>query len=249
MPVEKGNYILVDYVTKIKETGETFDTTMTEEAKKGLIFKENTIYEPMFIIVGEGWVMKKLDDSLVGIDVDAKTTIEIPPEDGFGLRDPSKIRIIPVNRFRRQDVKPYPGAQIEIDGKIAVVRTVGAGRVQVDFNAPLAGKTLIYDLVIKKIIDDKLEKIKALIHRRLPSVKLEKINLTVSEKETSIELPEEAFYLEGVQVAKRGIASDLQNFFAMERIIFTEVFTKPSQPPSEEPPKQAEDSAGTQPAP
>ena len=43
MAVEKGSYILIDYVTKIKETGETFDTTMIEEAKKGSIFKENTV--------------------------------------------------------------------------------------------------------------------------------------------------------------------------------------------------------------
>ncbi|MFH0896683.1 MAG: FKBP-type peptidyl-prolyl cis-trans isomerase [Candidatus Bathyarchaeota archaeon] len=249
MPVEKGNYILVDYVTKIKETGETFDTTIAEEAKKGEIFKENAIYEPMFIIVGEGWVMKKLDESLVGINVDEKTMIEIPPEDGFGLRDPAKIKIIPANRFKRQDIRPYPGAQIEIDGKIAVVRTVGAGRVQVDFNPPLAGKTLVYDMVMKKVIENKLEKIKALIHRRIPSVKLEKLNLTVTEKEVAIELPEEAFYLEGIQVAKRGIASDLQNLFFIERVIFTEAFTKPSPAPSEEQPKQAEDSAGTQPAP
>ncbi len=249
MPVEKGNYILVDYVTKIKETGETFDTTIEEEAKKGGLFKENIVYEPMFIIVGEGWVMKKLDNSLIGINIDEKATIEIPPEDGFGLRDPAKIKIIPVNRFRRQDIRPYPGAQIEIDGKVAVVRTVGAGRVQVDFNPPLAGKTLIYDLVVKKIIEEKIEKIKALIHRRIPLVKLEKLTITIGEQEAEIDLPEEAFYLEGIQVAKRGIASDLQSFFSIERVVFTEVYTKPSPLPSEEPQKQADDSADTQPAP
>lgn len=208
MAVKKGDFIVVDYVTKIKETGETFDTTIAEEAKKGGISKENTIYEPMFIVVGESWVLKKLDSSLEGLDVDVKTTIEIPPEDGFGQRDPAKIKIIPVNKFRKQDVRPYPGAQIEIDGKTAVVRSVGAGRVQVDFNAPLAGKTLVYDLTVKKIIEDKLEKIKAVIHRRIPSVSIDKFNLDVNEKEITVELPEEAVYLEGIQFAKRGIASD-----------------------------------------
>jgi peptidylprolyl isomerase len=203
------------------------------------------VYEPMFIVVGEGWVMKKLDDSLIGISVDEKATIEIPPEEGFGMRDPAKVKTIPLNKFRRQDVKPYSGAQIEIDGKIAVVRTVGAGRVQVDFNPPLAGKTLVYDLVVKKIIEDKLEKMKALIHRRIPSAKLEKLNLNIGEKEIMIELPEEALYLEGIQFAKRGIASDLQNFFPIEKVVFTEVFTKPSPQPSEGSPKQGNDSTGT----
>ena len=245
MPVENGDFIVVDYVTKIKETGETFDTTIAEEAKKGEIFKENTIYEPMFIVVGESWVLKKLDNSFVGINVDEETTIEIPPEDGFGLRDPGKIRIVPINRFRKRNVELYPGAQIEIDGKTAVVRSVGAGRVQVDFNSPLAGKTLIYDLKVKKIIKNKRGKIKALIHRRVLSVNIEKFNLKANEKKITIELPEEAMYLEGIQIAKRGIASDLQNFFSPERIIFTEVFAKPSPPPAEESTKQGDDSADT----
>jgi len=246
--VKKDDFILVDYVTKIKETGEVFDTTMAEEAKKGGVFKDNTVYEPMFIVVGKGWVLKKLDNSLIDIEVDDKKTVEIPPEDGFGLRDPAKIRVIPIGRFRRQDVKPYAGAQVEIDGKTAIVRSVGAGRVQVDFNPPLAGKTLVYDLVVKKIIEDRSEKIRALIHRRIPTMNVEKFNLNVTEKEITIEVPEEAFYLEGIQFAKRGVASDLQAFFSLERVVFTEVFTKPSPPPSEEPPKQGDEPVDKQPS-
>lgn len=245
MPVKKGDFIVADYISKIKETGETFDTTIAEEAKKGGISKENTVYEPMFIVVGEGWVLKKLDSSLIGLEVDAKTTIEISPEDAFGLRDPAKIKIISINKFKKQNIRPYPGAQIEIDGKTAIVRSVGAGRVQVDFNSPLAGKTLIYDLTVKKIIEDKLEKIKAIIHRRIPSVSIDKFNLSITEKEVAVELPEEAVYLEGIQFAKRGIASDLQNFFSPEKVVFNEVFTKPSSQPAEESPKQGGGSAGT----
>lgn len=249
MPVKKDDFILVDYVAKINETGAVFDTTIAEDAKKGGIFKDDTVYEHMFVVVGMGWVLKKLDNSLIGVEVDKKTTIEIPPEDGFGLRDPAKIRTMPVGKFRRQKITPYPGAQIEIDGKPAVIRSVGAGRVQVDFNSPLAGKTLVYDLTVKKIVEDNLEKIKALIHRRISNVNIEKFNLNVAEKEITIEIPEEALYLQGVQSAKRGIASDLQSFLSFEKVVFTEVFTKPSQSPSGEPPKQDGDSAGTQPAP
>jgi len=247
LSVKKGDFILIDFVTKIKETGEFFDTTIAEEAKKGAIFKESTVYEPMFIVVGEGWVLKKLDNSLNNTSLDNEAIIEIPPEDGFGVRDPAKIKVIPINKFKKQDVRPYPGAQIEIDGKNAIVRSVGAGRVQVDFNPPLAGKTLIYHLTIKKIIEDKLEKIKALTHRRIPSVKIERFNFNISDPEIMIELPEEAFALEGIQFSKRGLAADLQNFFPIEKIIFTEVFTKPSPPLSEPQPKQGGDSADTQP--
>lgn len=249
MTIKKGDFILVDYVVKIKETGETFDTTLEDEAKKGGIFKENTSYESMFIIVGEGWILKKIDNSLIGIEANIETTIEVPPKDGFGLRDPTKIKVIPISRLKKQKITPFPGAQIEIDEKTAVVRSIGAGRVQIDFNPPLAGKTLIYDLTIKKIIDEKLEQIKHLIHRRISNVNFEKFNLNLTEKEATIEMPEEALYLQGIQFAKRGIAADLQTYFSIEKIVFTEVFMKPSSPPSEEPPKQVDDLVDTQSAP
>lgn len=233
MSVEKGSFILIDYVTRVKETGEVFDTTLAEEARKGGIFKENTIYEPMLIAVGEGWVLKGLDDSLVNLEVNKPTTVEILPEQGFGLRDPSKIRLIPLRRFRGQKAAPYPGAQVEIDGKLAIVRAVGAGRVQVDFNPPLAGKTLVYDLTVKDIIKNKSEKIKALIHRRIPMIGIQKLKLRIAEKRVTIELPEEAFYLDGIQFAKRGIAADIQKFLPeIEKVTFTETYQKEKPTPS-----------------
>ena len=249
MSVKKGDFILIDYTVKIKETGEIFDATMAEDAKIGGIFKSDAVYEPMFIVVGNNWVLKKLDNSLIGLEIENKTTIEIAPEEGFGLRDPAKVKIIPINKLRKQNVKLYPGAQIEIDERPAVVRSVGAGRVQVDFNSPLAGKTLVYDLAVKKIIEDKFEKIKALVHRRISTIDIEKFNIQVNQDEITIDVPEEAFYLQGIQVAKRGIVTDLQTFFSTEKVIFTETFTKPSLLPSEELSKQGDGPADTQSAP
>ena len=249
MSVKKDDFILVEYIAKIKETDEVFDTTIAEEAKKGGVYKDNTIYDPMFVVVGKNWVLKKLDNSLIGTKVGEKILIEVPPEDGFGPRDPAKVKVIPLARFRKQDVRPYPGAQIEIDGKTAIVRSIGAGRVQVDFNSPLAGKTLVYDLSVKRIIEDEQEKVKATVHRRIPNVDVDKFKLNVVEKEIIIEVPEEAYSLQGIEFAKRGIASDLQTFFPFEKVVFTEIFMKPSSPTSEEQPVQADVSTDTQSSP
>ncbi len=252
MPVAKGDFILIDYTTKIKETGEIFDTTSADVAKKNNIFKENARYEPMLVVVGEGWVLKGLDDSLPGLEPEKESTIEVPPEQAFGPRDASKIRMIPATRFRRQDIRPYPGAEIEIEGRPAVVRAVGAGRVQVDFNPPLAGKTLVYELTVRKILDNLDEKITALVHRRIPNVDVGKFKLNLEEKEVDIEVPEEATYLEGVEAAKKGLATDIQNFMPnTEKVVFTEVFLsqKPTEAPSQQEPAQAGGSEGTQSSP
>lgn len=234
MPVKKRDFILIDYSTKINETGEIFDTTILDEATKSGIFKENTVYEPMLVVVGERWVLKALDDSLIGLKIGKPATVEIFPEDGFGLRDPNKIKLIPIRKFKGQKTSPFPGAQIEIDGKLGTIRAVGAGRVQVDFNLPLAGKTLIYNLTIKKILKKKLDKINALIHRRIPTANIDQIKVKAVKKRVNIELPEEAFYLEGIQFAKRGIAADIQKYLEADKISFIETYLKekPIQSPS-----------------
>ena len=54
MPIEKGDFILIDYVAKVKETGEVFDTTTEEVAKKERLYKEGEIYESKLVVVGEG---------------------------------------------------------------------------------------------------------------------------------------------------------------------------------------------------
>src|SRR5713101_8082439 len=84
------------------------------------------------------------------------------PEKGFGNRDPQMMRLVPLRRFRDKEY-PTPGQQVEFDGRPAVVRAVGAGRVQVDYNHPLAGRTLVYDVSIDKVLDNENEKILNLI--------------------------------------------------------------------------------------
>ncbi len=245
MPLKKGDFALINFTSKIKESGETIDTTMEQVAKELNIHSSENIYEPQFVVVGEEWVPKGLDEALVNLEVDKETTVEVPPEKGFGQRDPSKIRLIPMRRFMNEKITPVPGSRVEIDGRSALVRSVGAGRVQVDFNHPLAGKTLFYNLKLEKILESNEEKLRALIHRRLPPVPPEKFRVTLTQNECTIEVPEEAFFAEGLQIIKRAISSDVQKFMPeIVRVVFTETFRKP-QAVSEEKPKEAAPSEGT----
>ncbi len=227
MAIEKGDFILIDYVAKIKETGEVFDTSLEEVAKKERLYKEGEIYEPKLMVVGEGWMLKALEEGLPNFELKKTASIEIPPEKAFGPRDPEKIRLVPLRRLTTRGITPQTGVRIELNGKLATVRTMGSGRVQLDFNPPLAGKTLIYDVTVQKKLETKVEKIIALIHRRIPAVDVGKFNLKVSKKGAVINVPEEAFYVEGLQLAKRGISTDIQKFFPETTAVkFVETFKK-----------------------
>ena len=229
MPLQNGDFILIDYIGKVKETGEVFDTTIEEIAKKERLYKEGEIYEPKLVVLGEGWILKALEEEILKLDVGKKSTIEIPPEKAFGPRDPNKVKLVPLRRLVAKGITPQVGMRIEYEGKMATVRTVGAGRVQLDFNPPLAGKTLLYEVTIQKKLETKTEKINALIHRRIPVVEIEKFKLKITKTNVTIEMPEDAFYIEGIQLAKRGIAMDIQKFFPeVTTVKFIETFKRES---------------------
>jgi peptidylprolyl isomerase len=228
MAVKPGDFLLVNFTLKVKESGETVDTTYDAVAKDAHLHREDATYGPRFIILGEGWLPKGLEDSLVGADIGKQTTVELPPDKGYGPRDPSKMRLVPLRRFRDQGI-PNPGAQIELDGRPAIVRAVGAGRVQVDYNHPLAGRTLIYDVSIEKVVEDGNEKVLNIISKRIPEVDKAKFTVERNDAELTVEVPEEAFYLSGLQVAKKSVTSDIQKYFPdIETISFREVFKKPT---------------------
>jgi peptidylprolyl isomerase len=231
MALQKGDFILIDYVAKVKETNEVFDTTKDDVAKKEHLHKEGQIHEPELVVVGEGWVLKSLDDALATMEVNKPGTVEISPDKGFGQRDPEKIKRVSIKQLYAKEINPVVGARIEYQGKNATIRSVGAGRVLLDFNAPLAGRTLIYDVTITKKLDTAEQKIGAIVHRRVPVVEENKFKLTIQGCDLTIDLPEETFYVEGIQIAKRGIAMDIQKFLPeLAETRFVETFKAEPKP-------------------
>ncbi len=231
MALQKGDFILIDYVAKVKETNEIFDTTKEDVAKKERLHKEGEVYEPKLVVVGESWVLKALDDALLNAEVGKAETVEIPSDKAFGPRDPEKIRRVPIKQLYAKEINPVVGARIEFQGKMATVRSTGAGRVLLDFNPPLAGRTLIYDLTVTKKLDAQEEKIASLIHRRVPVVEENKFKITVKAKNLTIDMPEDTFYVEGIQIAKRGIAMDIQKFLPdLAETKFVETFKAEPKP-------------------
>jgi hypothetical protein len=95
----------------------------------------------------------------------------------------------------------------------------------------LAGKTLVYDVTVSKKLESPEEKIGALIHRRIPVTEEGKFKYGIADKKLTIDMPEETFYIEGIQIAKRGIAVDIQKFLPdLEETKFIDTFKAPPKP-------------------
>ena len=92
MTFSKGSLVVIDYTAKVKDTGEVFETTSEEEAKKHSLHETNIKYQPKLVSIGELWIIKGVDEALEKTSVGDKKTIEVTPDKGFGERDTSKIR-------------------------------------------------------------------------------------------------------------------------------------------------------------
>ncbi|MCP8322284.1 MAG: FKBP-type peptidyl-prolyl cis-trans isomerase, partial [archaeon] len=72
MPLEMGSLVYVNYIAKIKDTNEVIEVTIEDEAKKLGVHDPSRKYEPRLIAIGEGWVLKGLDEALASTNVGDK---------------------------------------------------------------------------------------------------------------------------------------------------------------------------------
>lgn len=211
--VNKGDFIKVEMTGTTVETGEVFETTDEELAREEGIYDENRTYGPRLVVVGEGFVLRGLDERLPGTPFNEEVEIEIPPEEAFGERNLADVQMIAYRILRSKGINPYVGAEIEIDGRPAVIRSVGAGRVQVDYNHPLAGRQILYKIKVLEHLTDEKDKMKALIGRRFLGIDTDEFNIRKTKKKIRIGIPDQIFFGENIQIAKRGVALDILRYF------------------------------------
>ena len=226
MTFSKGSLILVDYVAKVKDTGKVFETTIEEEAKKHSLHDPNIKYQPKLISVGESWILKAVDEALEKTSVGDKKTIEVTPAKGFGERDPGKVRKIPLRKLGEDAEKVSIGDTIEVDNKKGLVRFIGAGRVQIDYNHPFAGKTILYDINVSKELKSDDEKTTGVLKRWIP-VKDEKILFKKTGNILDITIPDEMFRADNLSTIKHLIQTEIFKFISTgEKINFFETHVK-----------------------
>jgi len=190
MAIKKHDFIEIDYTGKL-EDGTVFDTTEESVAKENDIHNSKTEYGSIVICLGEHQLIKGLDEKIEGNDI-GKYTFNLTPEEAFGKRDAKYLQLISTAKFKKEGITPMPGLQVNIDGVIGIVKTVTGGRTIIDFNHPLAGKAVVYDIKINKLITDTEQKVKAFVevalHQKDFKVKKEGEKFTVELKQ---EIPKE----------------------------------------------------------
>ncbi len=190
--IKEKDFIEIEYTGKLKEDNTVFDTTNKETAKQNNLFSENAEYSPIIVCIGQGQIIKGLEKAIVGKEANKQYTIEVKPEEAYGKKNAKLIQLISTSKFLKQKIQPMPGLQVNIDGMVGLIKTVSGGRTLVDFNHPLAGKELLYDIKINRIIKDDKEKINSMLKLSLgikdADIKIENKKTTIATKQ---EIPKE----------------------------------------------------------
>ncbi len=240
MAFEKGTLIFANYTARVKDTEEGIESTVEDEAKKLKIYEESRKYEPRLVAVGEGWLIAGLDAEVAKLSVGEKKEIELPPEKAFGVRDPTQLRMIPLRKFGEREHELSVGDSVEIDNRVGIVRFVGSGRAQMDFNHRLAGKSIVYDFQVLKTVDTDDDKVRALVDRRLAGEGT-KTTFELADGALTVTIPEDLFLVEGLQIIKRGIANDVFKFVpSLRALTFVERFNNQKPQPKKEDAKPEE---------
>ncbi|MFA4819526.1 MAG: peptidylprolyl isomerase [Candidatus Aenigmatarchaeota archaeon] len=213
--MKNGDFVKVSYIGKL-ETGEIFDLTDAEIAKKEGIYSSKIAYGDLPIIVGAKFMIKGLDTALLDLNVGDKKDIEIKPEDGFGERDARLVRTVPRKFFREQKVEPRQGMIVDFGGAKGRIQSVDGGRIRVDFNNPLAGHVLKYHLEVKEKIDTPVDQVKSIFDffgakDADPKIEGNLVNI-------SIKLP--------MQLKERISSLIIEYVSGIEKVNFTESFEK-----------------------
>ena len=109
--------------------------------------------EPVSLVIGDGNLLPGFEKALFGLRAGDRRTVHLPPEEAFGEWNPENIQRFDTVKFEQ---RPVVGHMIEFEDKaksslFGVVKTVGDDITEVDFNHPLAGKNITFEVEIFKV--------------------------------------------------------------------------------------------------
>lgn len=137
--VTKGKKVKMDYTLKIE----------------GAVIESSVGKQPLEYEHGAGKIIPGLESQLEGLHVGDSKTVVVQPKDGYGEVNPQGFKDIPKTAFPKE-MKPEKGMVIEMQGPNketmpATIWEVKDDKVVLNFNHPLAGKVLEFDIKIISI--------------------------------------------------------------------------------------------------
>lgn len=213
MPLSKGDYILLDYTVVLKDENKVVETTSETVAREAGIYRPEEVYGPRLVVIGETPLWEPVEGALLSVEEGHDFEVEVPPEKAYGVRDPSKVKIVSIREFHRHGIVPSVGDVVDYEGQRARVVSISGGRVVLDFNHPLAGKAFVVRGRVVKRLSTLEEKATALLKLYIPRVSEDKIKISTEGNIMVVNLPPEVLLYERIGGVLLQYASEVSSKF------------------------------------
>ncbi len=137
--------------TIVIEKGRKVDVEFTLTLDDGSTVQSNVGGPPLAFVAGEGQIIPGLEAALQGKAARERVKVRIAPDQAYGPVDPKKVQEVPLDKIPEDSRKVGTLLSAQgFDGPIRVAE-VRPDVVVLDFNHPLAGKTLTFDVFVLSI--------------------------------------------------------------------------------------------------
>ena len=221
--MEDGAIIHVDYDLFSGETGDLIETTREDIAKEYEMHQEGRTYSPMVCVVGNGNLIPGFETALKEAKVGTEVTVEIEPAEAYGEKDASMVETISIDKLRRAVQDPnslYLGAPVNINGRQGYLSYLAAGRARIDYNHPMAGKTLKYVFTVVKEVKGKEDKVLGLLESNSGHSGFE---VSFKGDDLSIVLPQAMLFDTNAAMLKFRLVTMIRDAVECGKISFVEV--------------------------
>ncbi|MBR2254416.1 MAG: peptidylprolyl isomerase [Candidatus Methanomethylophilaceae archaeon] len=227
MADESKRIIKVDYKAYLADRNTLYDTTNADAAKEAGLFNENYTYSPFPYIEGSSKVFDGLGEAFLAAEIGKETEVTIPCEKAAGKSDTKQIQFVPMNVFQKKNVYPQVGMTVNIENRTGTIVSVGAGRVKVDFNSPLAGHDLLYKFTVVEEVKEPVDKVKAIVeayYNRTDNMEYE-----ICEDKVVIKENDFCKYDSAWTQSKFKIVADIRSVLGINRIDFIQTWDIPKK--------------------
>lgn len=126
-----------------------FEYSLSDE--NGKIIQSNKGKDPVSYTHGQGKIIPGVEKALTGMEVNEEKSFSVPPEEAYGAVDPTGFKEVPKTTIPAAALNP--GTPLGTRGPngeelVIHVHEVKEETVVLDFNHPLAGKTLTFDVKV-----------------------------------------------------------------------------------------------------
>jgi FKBP-type peptidyl-prolyl cis-trans isomerase 2 len=120
----------------------------------GVILDSSPEGDPLSYVQGAGQIIPGLEEQLEGLKAGDKKEVMVSPDKGYGPTDPNALQKVPLAAFdNAQTLKigDIVSGQLGEQAFNAIVAQISPEEITLDFNHPLAGKTLRFAVEVVEV--------------------------------------------------------------------------------------------------